>query len=64
MGDSIYRKRDDHAVLEYVESVHVMRENEKPLLFIEEQLEKAFLWLLEHRCKTPLSLKYKMKVEN
>lgn len=41
-----------------------MRENEKSLLFIEEQLEKAFLWLLEHRCKTPLSLKYKMKVEN
>lgn len=64
LGDSIYRKQDDHAVLEYVESVRVMWENEKSLLSIEKQLEKAFLWLLEHRRKTPLSLKSKMKVEN
>lgn len=64
LEDSIYRNQDDHVVLEYVESVRVMRENEKSLLSIEKQLEKAFLWLLEHRCKTPLSLKYKMKVEN
>lgn len=43
LGDSIYRNQDDHAVLEYVESVHVMRENEKSLLSIEKQLEKAFV---------------------
>jgi hypothetical protein len=44
--------------------VCVMQENEKSLLSIEKQLEKAFLWLLEHTCKTPPSLKYKTKVEN